>query len=208
MRERDYDEERPYTWIVNAFALVFAGGLIGYVLAIQGARPAAPPSPAAPVPAPSSTAPIADEGALRAYRDILARDPKNLVAAVNAGNLLYDAQRYVEAIPFYQQAFALKPSDINVSTDLGTALWYAGRPDDALSQYDRSLAIDATHPQTLFNVGIVRADGKGDYPGAIAAWEKLIAAHPEYTSAAAARERIASARTKITVDVRPQRSGG
>jgi hypothetical protein len=28
---------------------------------------------------------------LRAYREILARDPKNVAAAVKAGNLLYEA---------------------------------------------------------------------------------------------------------------------
>jgi Flp pilus assembly protein TadD len=43
--------------------------------------------------------------------------------------------RYAEAIGFYQQAFALNPTDINVSTDLGTALWYVGRADEALAQY-------------------------------------------------------------------------
>jgi tetratricopeptide (TPR) repeat protein len=39
----------------------------------------------------------------------LALDPRNVQAAVKAANLLYDAQRYVEAIPFYEQAFALNP---------------------------------------------------------------------------------------------------
>jgi tetratricopeptide (TPR) repeat protein len=70
-------------------------------------------------------------------------------------------------------------SDINVSTDLGTAIWYSGRADEALAQYDRSLIIDPTHAQTLFNVGIVRADGKHDYAGAIAAWEALLKTNPD-----------------------------
>jgi tetratricopeptide (TPR) repeat protein len=43
-------------------------------------------------------------------------------AAVSAGNLLYDAKRYAEAIPFYQQAMAIDPRNVNVSTNLGTAL--------------------------------------------------------------------------------------
>jgi tetratricopeptide (TPR) repeat protein len=126
----------------------------------------------------SSAAPVIDEGALRAYRDIVARDPKNVQAAVSAANIMYDAQRYMEAIPLYQQAFALSPSDINIGTDLGTALWYSGRPDEVLAQYDKSLALNATHAQTLFNIGIVKSEGKRDYAGAVAAWEKLLATNP------------------------------
>ncbi len=118
---------------------------------------------------------------------------------MKAGNLVYDAQRYVEAIGFYQQAFALNPTDINVSTDLGTALWYSGRADEALAQYDKSLALNPTHAQTLFNVGIVRADGKGDNAGAVAAWEQLLKANPEYPAAARVNTMMAAARQKLAV---------
>jgi cytochrome c-type biogenesis protein CcmH/NrfG len=202
MREYDEDEKR-YSWIVYAVCMLLVGGLAGYMLAVAGTAGASAPS-ASPAAAPSGAAPAApvplvDEGALKAYRDILARDPKNLQAAINAGNMLYDAHRYVEAIPFYQQAFTLNESDINVSTDLGTALWYAGRADEALAQYERSLKISPTHAQTLFNVGIVRADGKHDYAGAIAAWERLLATTPDYPNAAAVRDLLADARPKANV---------
>lgn len=83
------------------------------------------------------------------------------------------------------------------SWDLGTALWYAGRPDDALAQYAKSLAIAPTHAQTLFNVGVVRADGKGDFAGAITSWNALLQSHPDYTDAARVRTLIEDARTKL-----------
>jgi len=199
-----YDDERKYPWIVYAVAALMVGGLAGYIIGIEAARPgvggaAQTASAAAPATPATAAAPLVDEGALQAYRDILARDPKNLQAAVNAGNLLYDGRRYVEAIPFYQQAFALNGSDINVSTDLGTALWYAGRPDEALAQYERSLALSPTHAQTLYNVGIVRADGKHDYPGAVAAWDKLLATSPGYENAAGVRALLADARAKTNI---------
>lgn len=194
MRER-IEPSTQYVWIVNAVALLLVGGLAGYILALQG-RLAAPPVQSAQAGAvTTATAPMADEGQLRAYREILARDPKNVAAAVGAGNVLYDAQRYQEAIGFYQQAFAGNPSDINVSTDLGTALWYSGRPDEALAQYEKSLAINASHGQTLFNIGIVRKDGKHDPIGAIAAWEKLLSTNPGYPDAAKVRSLISEART-------------
>ena len=199
VRERACEDEGKYAWIVWAMAMVVVGVLAGYVLTAVG-KPA--PSSAA-VPAVAVTAPgpnggtVVDEPALQAYRDILARDPKNLQAAVGAGNLLYDARRYAEAIPFYQQATALNPSDVDVRTDLGTALWYSGRPDDAVAQYQRSLAINPTHAQTLFNLGIVQANGRRDYAAAAAAWETLLASNPTYPNAASVRTMLADAQSKI-----------
>lgn len=199
MREY-YEDERKYSWIVYAVCALMVGGLAGYIIGIGGAGSgAAAVQTATTAPAAVPAAPLVDEGTLKAYRDILARDPNNLAAAVSAGNMLYDGHRYVEAIPFYQQAFALGPSDVNVSTDLGTALWYAGRADEALAQYDRSLAIAPAHAQTLYNVGIVRADGKHDYPGAVAAWEKLLASSPNYPNAAGVRDLLVNARLKSNV---------
>jgi tetratricopeptide (TPR) repeat protein len=196
---RDYEEPAsPYSWIVYAIAMVIVGGLGGYVLSTLSNRTAAP-AVAAAAASGGTTAPMVSESELRGYRDLLARDPKNADAAVRAGNMLYDAQRYVEAVAFYQQAFAIRPTDINVSTDLGTALWYAGRPDEALAQYEKSLALDPAHGQTLFNVGIVRADGKHDYAGAIAAWEQLLKANPDYTAAARVRTMVSDARQKLAV---------
>jgi tetratricopeptide (TPR) repeat protein len=191
MREHT-EPPSQYTWIVYAVAITIVGGIAGYIL---GTGPGQ--SPASTVAAAPSS--IVNEPELRAYRDILARDPGNLDAAVKAGDLLYDAQRYVEAIGFYQQAFAVNKTDINVSTDLGTALWYVGRADEALAQYDKSLALNPTHAQTLFNVGIVRAEGKGDNAGAVAAWEQLLKANPDYPAAARVATMMAAARQKLAV---------
>jgi Flp pilus assembly protein TadD len=193
---REYDESpAQYAWIVYTVAALMFGGLAGYIVAVENGR-AAPSAAATTAAPPAAPTPVVDESELRAYREILARDPKNVAAAVKAGNLLYDGQRYVEAIGFYQQAFALNSTDINVSTDLGTALWYSGRADEALAQYERSLAINAMHAQTLFNVGIVRADGKQDYAGAAAAWEKLLQTNPDYPAVARVKTLIADARQK------------
>lgn len=200
----DIEPVRPsqYTWIVYAVAMLLVGALAGYVLSIAGGNgggPATTGATTASAPAPLNAAPAAgmvDEVALKAFRDILARDPKNIQAAVSAGNMLYDAKRYEEAIPFYQQAMAANDRDVNVSTDLGTALWYTGRADAALAQYAVSLTIEPQHAQTLFNVGIVRSDGKKDYAGAAQAWETLLQTNPSYPNAANVRTMIAEAKGK------------
>ena len=187
---------------IGFIAGILFGALGGYILGAQSLapRPAAVPTaaPAATTAAVTPSAPIVDEQALQAYRNILASDPRNLRANVELGNKLYDAGRYGEAVPYYRQALAINPRDINVSTDLGTALWYAGDADAALAQFDKSLAIDAKHPHTLFNIGIVRLNGKSDPRGAIRSWETLLASNPSYADAPKVEELISDARSKLT----------
>jgi len=199
--EKSYEEEpQRYSWIVYAIGMLLVGGLAGYMLSATagsgapGAMPAATSMSPAPGGSPAATV---DEVALKTFRDILARDPRNVQAAVSAGNMMYDAKRYEEAIPFYQQAMSASGTDVNVSTDLGTALWYTGRTDAALAQYAVSLSIQPTHAQTLFNIGIVKSDGKKDFAGAVGAWEMLLASNPSYPDAARVRTMIAEARTKV-----------
>jgi cytochrome c-type biogenesis protein CcmH/NrfG len=171
------------TWAVISGACLVLGLAVGYVI-FGGQRPAPPivtPTPQVPTSAVGAPQPgLMDEQQAQGLRNVLARDPKNIQANTQLGNLLFDAGRYSEAVGPYQQAFALDSGNVNLSTDLGTALWYSGKPDEAIAQLNKSLAINPTHPQTLFNLGIVKRDGKQDAAGAAQAWEKLLAANPSY----------------------------
>ena len=181
---------------VTGVAGILFGVIVGYILGAGQAGPSSQVVGAAPAPvqaeatAGQATALVTD-AELQAYRDILARDPKNVKAATDLANKLYDAGRYAESIPYYQQAFAIDPKNVSVSTDLGTALYYAGRPDEALAQLQRSLEADPSHAQTLFNIGIVKRDGKKDGKGAVEAWQRLLEVAPNYPEAARVRSLIA-----------------
>ena len=82
------------------------------------------------------------------------------------GNLYFDAERFDDAVKWYEEALTIDPQNVNASTDLGIAYYYTNQPDRALAQFDRSLAIDPKHSKTLLNIGIVRAFGKQDLDGA------------------------------------------
>lgn len=195
--------------LVGASSLASAlfGMILGYAIGTTSAVPAAATGTnAASPPAQSAPVPLGNESELQAYRDILARDPKNAIAATTLGDRLFDAGRYIEAIPYYQQAFAVDSKNPNLSTDLGTALWYSGRPDEALAQYQKSLAADPRHPQTLFNIGIVRLEGKQDALGAIEAWETLLSTNPNYADADKVRRMLTEARSK-KLPLAPTRTG-
>jgi len=112
--------------------------------------------------------------------DQLKRDPDNLELLTNLGNLCYDAQQYSSAVGFYQRALKLKPADVSVRTDLGTAYWYLGNADAALTEFDTALSFSPNNPNTLFNRGLVKWRGKKDRKGATADWKKLLATNPDY----------------------------
>lgn len=187
--------------IVSGVAGILFGIIVGYLIAAQQYAPSTAGGAVMPVAqaAPAPAAPIVNEQELQAYRDILKGDPKNIRAATELGNRLYDAGRWSEAAIYYEQAFALDPKNINVSTDLATAIWYSGKPDEALAQFEKSLALNPGHPQTLFNVGIVRAEGKNDHAGAVRAWEKLLELNPSYPEASRVRELIEGSRARLDI---------
>jgi cytochrome c-type biogenesis protein CcmH/NrfG len=197
------------TWALIAGACLVLGLAVGYVM-FGGQRQTEPVSTrGAQEPATGAAAPktVLDEQQAQALRNILARDPRNVQANTQLGNLLFDAGRYAEAVGPYQQAFEIDVRNVNLSTDLGTALWYSGKPDEALAQFDKSLALDPTHPQTLFNMGIVKRDGKKDVAGALKAWEKLLAANPTYVDRAKVQQLIDQARQQPGVTpIAPARS--
>ena len=97
----------------------------------------------------------------------------------SAGNLYFDAERYDDAIKWYQAALKLKPKDVNVSTDLGVCYYSTNQPDKALEQFNQSLKIDPNHAKTLLNIGIVKAFAKQDLDGALAAWEQVVRVAPD-----------------------------
>jgi cytochrome c-type biogenesis protein CcmH/NrfG len=200
------------TWALISGACLILGLAVGYVISggQQATVPAAAPVAQVPAPAPATGGPqpgLMDEQQAQALRNILTRDPTNAQANTQLGHLYYDSGRFAEAVGPYQQAFAIDSRNVNLSTDLGTALWYSGRPDEAIAQFAKSLAIDPTHPQTLFNLGIVKRDGKQDYAGAVQAWEKLLASNPSYPERDNVKQLLDQLRKQIgTAPVAPVRS--
>lgn len=190
----------------DAIAFGVAGvafGLIaGWVIGTQqaGLNPAAFPSPpavAAPPSAPAAapTAALLDQSKVTAFRSVAEREPSNTAPRVQLGNLYFDAERYDEAIKWYTEALKLAPNDVDVSTDLGVSYYYTNQPDRALSQFQRSLAIDAKHVKTLLNVGVVRAFGKQDLVGAEEAWQQVIQLSPDGPEGQAAKRALDSVRS-------------
>jgi cytochrome c-type biogenesis protein CcmH/NrfG len=181
--------------IVFAVSGAFFGLLIGWILGAQQPRPAA----GVPAAATQAAAPAADNApapkpvdlervrVLETAAGASATDP---APRIELGNLYFDAENYSEAIRWYEQALQLDPKNVNVSTDLGVSYYYTNQADRALAQFDRSLAVNPSHPKTLLNQGIVRAFGKQDLKGASEAWEKVVKVSPNSEEGRAAKQAL------------------
>jgi len=175
-----------------------AFGLIaGWIIGTEQAKPAAPAAAteqasAAPANSASSStrAQLVDEAKVAALKAAAEKEPANAKPRVELGNIYFDAERYDDAITWYEQAVKLQPKDENLSTDLGVCYYYTNQPDKALARFDASLKINPKHTKTLLNLGIVRAFGKQDLAGATAAWEQVIALDPNGPEGQAAKRAL------------------
>jgi cytochrome c-type biogenesis protein CcmH/NrfG len=122
------------------------------------------------------------------------RDPKDFDSYVKLGNLFYDGKEFPQAIQYYERAVLIHPDNPDVRTDMGTAYWYTGNAEKALAAMETSLKYRPGHPQTLFNLGWVRWQGKQDPKGAIAAWQQLLKANPDYPQRQQVEQDIAKAK--------------
>jgi cytochrome c-type biogenesis protein CcmH/NrfG len=124
----------------------------------------------------------------------LQSSPNDAALLAKLGNVYYDTQQYSEAVKYYERSLQSNPQNVNVRTDMGTAYWYMGDPDTAITQFQKSLSYNPNHPDTLYNLGIVKLQGKNDAAGALAAWEKLAKVDPAFATRANLSDKIAQAK--------------
>ena len=131
---------------------------------------------------------------------IVERDPKNAQARSQLGDLYSGAERFADAVKWYEESLRLNPRDVTVSANLGFGYYQINEPDRALKQLEQGLAIDPKHVKTLFNLGVVRAFGKQDLVGATEAWRRVVEIAPESPEGQAAKmglERIGASHPNL-----------
>jgi tetratricopeptide (TPR) repeat protein len=192
--------------IVLAVAGAFFGLIVGWVIGSQQAGPprfapapaavqqAAPAQNQAAMPQAQAPRPL-DQAEAQRLQTVAEKNPTDAKTRVDLGNLFFDAERYPEAIAWYQQALKINPNDADASTDLAVCYYYSNDPDRALQQFEASLKANPKHAKTLLNQGIVMAFGKQDLKGAAAAWTKLIEMAPTSPEAETARKALQGLKT-------------
>jgi cytochrome c-type biogenesis protein CcmH/NrfG len=159
-------------------AVAFVAGVVVGVIATVYNEEKTPPA-ILPMGKPSGTesaAPMTAEtkGQIAALQDIVKKDPKNVKALVELGNLYFDANQPDNSIEAYSKALALEPANADVRTDMGIMYRRKGQFDKALAEFKKAAESDPKHVNSRYNLGVVLLHDKGDLKGAIAAWEDYL----------------------------------
>ncbi len=124
--------------------------------------------------------PINADAVIQEMKTQIGQNPGNSQMTVQLANFLYDQHQFARAIKWYKRALAIDPKDVNARTDMGTSYFMTGNPQEALKEYQHSLAIDPTHKPTMFDTIIVNLEGTQDLTAARKAWKRLDAFDPGY----------------------------
>ncbi len=131
------------------------------------------------VSAPSGMASVEQRGELKALESRVAKDPQDVEAWINLGNLNYDMGRPAEAIRAYEKALALRPGNPDVITDMGTMYRLLGQPQKAVELFREAHRLDPNHFNSLYNEGVVLLHDLNDIVGAARAWEGFLKLVPQ-----------------------------
>jgi len=126
------------------------------------------------------------------YRMRVEKDPKDVEAMAALGNANLALKRFDHAQSWYQRALDVDPNMTEVRMNLAIALRFMGKTDDAIAELDRVLAKDPKNAGALYNLGVILLEDKHDRQKAVAKWEALMKAHPDYPHATELRQVVES----------------
>lgn len=177
---------------VYAMALIcLVTGLgIGYLM--RSSQLAVPPVQHAAIAAPHATMPPGHPHSLEEMKQIsdqqaapllekLKSNPHDPALLAQLAALYHTSHRFKEAAGYYNQAVAADPKNIPLRTRLASSLFRSGDIDGAIAQLNQSLVQDPKNANALFDLGMIKLQGKGDSKGAIAAWQRLLRTNPDLT---------------------------
>jgi cytochrome c-type biogenesis protein CcmH/NrfG len=109
----------------------------------------------------------------------LQNNPNNSDLLNQIGMIYKATHQFKEAIGYYKKAVMANPKNNLARTDLASCLYYEGDVDGALAQLQQALTYNPKDANSLFNLGMIRWQGKGDAKGAAEAWNQLLKSNPQ-----------------------------
>ena len=124
----------------------------------------------------------------------LKTDPKNSSLLIQIAAIYKSSHQFKDAVNYYGRALKAEPNNVTIRTELASCLYYSGDVDGALDQLNQSLKSNPTDPDSLFNLGMIKYQGKKDPAGAIAAWQQLLKTNPNLDRKPIVEQMIAEAK--------------
>lgn len=125
---------------------------------------------------PQLPVPSADD--IQRVQSQLDADPANTDLQLQLGNMLFDSQRYREAIGHYSKVLETDPNNADVRVDLGVSHYNLQEFKVAEEQFKLVLKGQPDHLNALYNMGIVCLK-LGEVNQLISYWGQLIEKAPE-----------------------------
>ncbi len=114
--------------------------------------------------------------------DKLKASPNDSALLSQVGAIYHGNHQFKEAAAYYERAVQADPKDLALRNKLASSLYRSGNIDGAIAQLSEALRQDPGDANSLFNLGMIRLQGKGDGQGALAAWQQLLKSNPELSS--------------------------
>lgn len=110
---------------------------------------------------------------------LVAKNPQDLAAWINLGNLYFDIHNHKGAIMAYEKALALKPDNADVLTDLGIMYRDEKMFEQAVTAFQKAVQVNPKHQNALFNRGVVLFYDLNRKDEGRAVWRQLLAINPD-----------------------------
>ena len=157
-------------------------GLQGSASRAMSVAPASSSRPAARrVPSLDDMKQMADKQAAPLL-DKLKSNPKDTVLLMQVAAIYHSSHQFKEAAGYYDKALQVEPKNVALRTKLASSLYRSGDSDGAIAQLNQALVYDPKDANSLFDLGMIRLQGKGDGKGALAAWQKLLKSNPQLSA--------------------------
>jgi tetratricopeptide (TPR) repeat protein len=114
-------------------------------------------------------------------RQRLLKYPDDFTANYNMGDLLVDRDP-AAAIPFFETATRANPGSVVAATELGLALFAAGKLEDAEAKLKRAVALDPAYADALYDLASVQA-ARGDWDDATTSFKRVLELRPDNAKA-------------------------
>jgi|SRR5208282_692128 len=164
-----------------AIGYLFRGSQSPAAPPVANAQPSAPAGMGGQMPSLDQMKKMADTKAAPLLEK-LKSDPTNRDLLMQVGNIYQATHQFKDAAGYYDKALQTDPKNVATRTALASSLYYNGDVDEAISQLQKALEYDPKDANSLFNLGMIKWQGKQDAKGAIAAWQELLKSNPQLSA--------------------------
>jgi len=109
----------------------------------------------------------------------LKSNPNDTSLLMQVAALYHTTHRFKEAADYYNRAVNSDPKNVALRTRFASSLYRSGDIDGALAQLNTALTYDPRDANALYDLGMIKLQGKGDSRGAVAAWQRLLKTNPD-----------------------------